>query len=194
MNLNNLKISEHAKERYSERVMEKQGKNAIVAYAATHADKILEDIRKMIGYGKCIYTGKSIQDNKANYNCSVILSGTWILICNEDTDKVVTLYKIDLGLGEEFNKDYVERLMEKLDRANQNLNKVKEDIEVRKRNYEEMISDHEQTINEYRAAIKSLTQLNEDFKNCIRDLDAECIVAEMEVKNIISTLIGKKIG
>lgn len=55
-------------------------------------------------------------------------------------------------------------------------------------------AEHDNTIHEYRAAIASLTKLNEDYKSVMQDFDAECVVAEMEVREIISTLIGKKIG
>ena len=59
-----------------------------------------------------IYTGKqSTRDGKGNV-IDVYLKNTWVILVDGKSEVVVTLYKIDLGLDDEFNKTY-EPLLDK---------------------------------------------------------------------------------
>lgn len=193
MEFKNIKITEHAKERYAERIMGKQGKNAIIAFAATHGDKIEEDISKMIEFGECIYSGRDVSDRDQSL-CAVILSGTWILLVNVENNKLITLYKIDLGIGEDFNKEYVSRLVQKMKDSQMQLEEVRKNIADKKQDYLSMIEENEKAITEYRTMITKLEKLNSDYKSVVQDLDVECSKAEMELKQTIKTLIGKRIA
>ena len=54
-------VSKHAKERYTERIMEKATSNEINTFLVQNEDKIINNINKMIQYGELIYTGKQTQ-------------------------------------------------------------------------------------------------------------------------------------
>lgn len=103
----------------------------------------------MVTYGALIFKGKPLDYNDKQ-PVKVYLSGTWIIILDDKRDRVVTLYKIDLGLGEDFNKQYVEKLLEKLSAANEKLNSYYEESNNTRSEYSKMINDNNLLINEYR--------------------------------------------
>ena len=103
-------ISKHARERYAERIMDKEHKADIARYVIENEEKINTDINKMIEYGNVIYQGEQIRDGK-KCNISVVLKDCWIILCDQPKSTVVTLYKIDFGLDDDFTKIYIEKMM-----------------------------------------------------------------------------------
>ena len=92
-------ISAHAKQRYSERIMGKEDTD-VNRLITLNEDKIKTDINKMINYGQLIYSGKQSQkDGKGNI-VDVFLKDCWVVIADSRIKNVITLYKIDLGLGD----------------------------------------------------------------------------------------------
>ena len=112
-------ISKHARERYAERIMEKDSAYDINKFIVDNEDKIVVDINKMIQYGTLIHCGKMYaKDGKQlNNNVEVHLNGLWIVLSDPKTHNVITLFKIDLGVDEEFHKLYTSKMMDKLNTA-----------------------------------------------------------------------------
>ena len=92
-------ISTHAKQRYAERIMGKEDID-INRFVTLNEDKIKTDINKLISYGDLIYTGKQ---NKGNV-VDVYIKDCWVIIADNKAKNVITIFKIDLGLDDEFNK------------------------------------------------------------------------------------------
>ena len=129
-----LKITEHAKQRYAERIMDKNNKNEIAVFIANNTAKISEDISKMIEYGQLIYQGVSNHEfNKQPVK--IYLKDTWVIIVDEKQNKVITLYSIDLGVGKEFNELYINKLLNKLTEAQNEYNNKYEELNNRKRSF-----------------------------------------------------------
>lgn len=191
MDIETIKVSKHASERYAERIMGKSGSD-VTLFINTQGDKILTDIKKMLAYANMIYKGVSLQDRN-KYNCEIYLSGTWILFVSTDNNQVVTLYKIDLGLGEEFNKEYVNKLLERLQLANSKLNEVMEETNQRKVEIEEQIGELGGKIKELRTVIQQYEQQIEGNRLILAGLEADRELADVNVKEIISTVVGKRI-
>ena len=77
--LETLKVSNHAKERYSERIMDKDNKADMLVFIQKNEQKIKEDIFKMITYGEILYSGKPTVDyNKQPVD--IFLKDTWVVI------------------------------------------------------------------------------------------------------------------
>ena len=114
--LDNIKISAHAQERYAERIMDRNEKSDVVVFIAQHKQKIKEDIFKMIEYGTLLYSGKPVTDFNRQ-PVDIFLNGTWVVIVDIAKCNVITLYSIDLGLGNDFNQEYISKLMQKLNVA-----------------------------------------------------------------------------
>lgn len=185
-------ISKHAKERYAERIMGKESDIDVNRFVSLNEEKIKTDINKLIKYGECIFTGKQSQkDNKGNV-VDVFLKDCWIVLADSRAKNVITLYKIDLGLGDEFNKLYVSKMMEKLNTYKEELNNVQQLVKEESNTYREMIADAETQIKEYKTMIKNLEELCVAYKAVIDNNIVKVAQANKEVTDTLNTMIGKK--
>ena len=191
-NIIEYKISKHAKERYVERIMNKEDMGDINRFIAGNEEKIKMDINKLIHYGEMIYTGKqSTRDGKGNV-IDVYLKNTWVILVDGKSEVVVTLYKIDLGLDDEFNKTYISKMMEKLNKNKEALDIVQSEVQVESDMYKEYIDDAETQIREYKAMIKNLEELCEGYQTIVDNNVVKVSQAKKEVTDTINTLIGKR--
>ncbi len=170
-------VSKHAKERYTERIMEKATAN---------------DINKMIQYGELIYIGKQTQKDNKNYSVEVYLNGLWVVITDVKSKNVITLYKIDLGVDDEFNQEYVKRMMDKFNAAKNNLETVTLEVEHENDSYKTIIEQNTNLINEYKSYIKNLEDLNTGYKTIIDNNAVKVKMADREVTDVLNKMIGKK--
>ena len=190
--LENIKISTHAKERYSLRIMDKDEKSDIAVFISRNEQKIKEDICKMIQYGTLLYSGKSVSEfNKQPVD--IFLNGTWVIIVDIAKCNVITLYSIDLGLGNDFNQEYINKLMQKLNIARENYDTVNIGIQTQKETYSSIIKENMEQINEYKQFIKNLEKLNQGYTDVIENLEADRLIAEKDIRDTIATMIGKKV-
>ncbi len=186
------KLTEHVKQRYAERIMDREEKIDILTFVNKHQEKIFTDIEKMIEYGEIIYEGVSTKD----YNKSVVqvvLNGCWILILDPKKETVVTLFEIDLGLGKEFNEEYIGKLLAKLRDAKARYNEKVAELDQRVKGFNELIDENDEKIREYRAYIKSLEQQNSNMVALITENNNNKSMAEQEVREIIGSFVGKKV-
>lgn len=187
-------ISKHAMERYAERIMGKDGTWDINRFITSSEEKIITDINKLIQFGELIYSGKqSKKDGKAsNAIINVYLKDCWVILVNSNTKNVITLYKIDLGLDEEFNKSYVNAMVEKLNAKKEFLKSVTEEVEEEIVVYKDLIEDAEIQIKNYKAMIKNLEELCGAYKTVIENNNVKTAQANQGVVEVLNTLIGKR--
>lgn len=186
------KISRHAQERYSERIMGKDDTVEINRFITLNEDKIKTDINKMIEYGELIYRGKSAAKNSKGNMLDVYLQNCWVVLVDKSSGVVVTLYKIDLELGDEFNKTYISKMLEKLNVSKAKLEEVKLQVFNETNMYSDMLHDAETQIKEYRSMIKNLEGLCDGYKDIIDNNIVKETQANREVAEVINSLIGKK--
>lgn len=186
------KISAHAETRYAERIMDKDSKNDINRFIVENREKIKTDINKMIEYGSLLYTGKqSHKDGKGNI-VDVFLKDTWIVIADSKARNVITLYKIDLGLDDEFNKLYISKMMEKLNQSREMFESVRLQVQTESNMYKEMIEDSENQIKEYKSMIKNLEELCSGYRAIIDNNHVKISQSNKEMAEILNQMIGKK--
>lgn len=186
-----LVLSQHVKERYAERIKGKDDKSSIAVFVAQNEDMIFQNISKMIEYGNLVYTGRSFnKDNNKTVN--VYLCHLWILHVDKDTNTVITMYPVDLGLGDDFNKEYVELLKAKIKAETEKWQELKEKAAKQNEEFREIIDSNESHIKDCRKTIKSLEEQNEDYRSLISSSNAQADMAENSVREIIAKLIGKK--
>ena len=184
-------ISRHASERYAERIMGKED-NDVNRFVTLNEDKIKTDINKLISYGELIYQGKQSQkDGKGNV-IDVYLNGCWIVLVDSRAKNVITLYKIDLGLDEEFNKAYVSKMLKKLNTYKEVLENTKQQVQEESDTYREMIKDAEAQIKEYRGMIKNLEELSIGYKSIIDNNCVKVTQANRDVVEVLNQMIGRK--
>lgn len=185
-------ISRHAKERYAQRILNKEDNSEIQRFIIENEEKIKTDINKMIKYGNCIFSGKQYtKDGKGNL-VNVFLKDTWVVLSDPKSENVITLYKIDLGCGDEFNFQYISKMLDKLNKNKEDLLNAQIDVEKESLMYKEMINDAQNQINEYKAMIKNLENLCVAYQDIIDNNMVKVSQSNREVADIVNKLIGKR--
>lgn len=185
-------ISDHAQQRYAERIMGKDDNCDAKQFIINNKDKIQRDINKMIHHGQKIYSGKPPQKGNQSNLVDVYLKDTWIVLANNNSKIVVTLYKIDLGLDDEFNRGYVSKMIDKLNERKRTLKDVQQRVQEESDMYQGMIDDFESQIKEYKTMIKNLEELCSGYKTVIHNNCVKVSQAEREVADVINTLVNRK--
>ena len=190
-----LTISQHAKERYAERIKDINDRSTIAVYVVQNEEKITNDISKMIEYGELLYSGKNItnqSNNKLETFISVYLNGLWIIIVDKNKNQVITLYPIDLGIDDELNHIFVDKLKDKIKKATEYYEETKNTVTTQIQDLRAQIVENEATILNYRKIIKGLEDYNETSKELISKMNIQVDVAENGIRELIAKLIGKK--
>lgn len=185
-------ISNHAKQRYAERIMGKDDKIDANSFVTLHEEKIQTDINKMLQYGELIYTGRQLQKDSKGSVIDVYLKDCWVLLADNKTKNVITLYKIDLGLDDEFTKVYISKMMEKLNQSKNKLQDIQNQVQTESNMYKQMVDEAEAQIKEYRTMIKNLEELCVGYKSIIDNNYVKVSQANRDVAEVINTLIAKK--
>ena len=183
-------ISAHAKQRYAERIMGKEDID-VNRFVTLNEDKIKTDINKIINFGELIFTGKQTQKDGKSGMIDVYLKDCWIVLADSRIKNVITLYKIDLGLDDEFNKVYISKMMEKLNANKEVLESVQQQVQSESNTYREMIKDAEAQIKEYRGMIKNLEELCVGYRAVIDNNVVRVTQANKDVVDVLNTLIGR---
>lgn len=180
-------LTNHVRERYAERIMGRDNKMDIQAFISAHEDKIYDDIEKMIEYGEVIYEGQQVR-SKDTRPCKYILRNDWLIVINPQDKKVVTLYKIDLGAGEELNKTYINMMMARLKSAKQASAEKVEVLKQTESGYREAIEENDSLIEDYKKKIKSLENQNDSLNKLLQEEKNNILIAEEEIRDIISIM------
>lgn len=184
-------VSKHAQERYAERIMDKDNNADIQRFIVQNQDKIIEDVNKMLKFGQIIYTGQEVSDK--GREITVYLTGSWILLVDTKKLTVITLYKINLCIDEDFHKLYISKLMQKIDNLEADYLLKLEEEKKQNEYYNEQIQSNEAQINEYRRFIKKLEETNIGYKEVINGNKVKAQIAKSKLADIVNELIGRKI-
>lgn len=184
-----MELTQHIKERYAERMAGRDSAIDINTYIAQNSDKIERDIEKLIEHSEVIFRGVTTSGKQP---VTVRLSGTWVIITDQSDRVVITLYKVDFGLTEDFNKDYVKAWLEKL---NQDMKELadrkaqsKEEIEA----YRKAIKDNEELMAECEGTIKRLKKDNIHYDEIIKGKAAEYFDIELRIRGDIDALTKRR--
>ena len=189
-------ITQHCKERYAERIRGRDAKGDMAVYVAQNQQKIEDDINKMLEFGELIYVGilrdrtdEALRDKK---EVRVYLCGTWVLLTDKTNQKVITLYKIDFHLGEDFNKQYVSLKMNAINEAREHFNKVAQEYNDFKQQYRDIISECESKIAEYKSAISKLNNQKSAYEQLIDEGDLGIREATENLRQTVIELVCKQ--
>lgn len=190
--LTDYKVSQHCEQRYTERLLGKDNKNDINKFIVENKEKIKIDINKMISYGECIFVGKQSQKDGKGKVLNVYLKDIYVILVDIPSSVIVTLFKIDLGLGDDFNREYISKMMDKINESKKELEDVQLEVLKEYNMYREMIDDTEAQINEYRAMIKNLEELCNGYSMIIGNNNIKISQANRKVADCVNLLINKK--
>lgn len=193
----NINISQHAKERYAERIKRKTELIDINRFIIENEEKITKDIKLMIQYAECIYIGKNTKKDRfgAINTIAVYVKDTWVLIYDTSKNTLVTLFKIETGLDDDFNKLYTDKMIEKLKIMQKEAEDTKERVRQKNNELKIQIEEHNGLILEYKNYIKKLEEANNGYKAIMESNLIKVSQAEDDVEKIIDRLVSKnKLG
>lgn len=102
-----LNITDHAYERYVERVKGRKTPQEILNIIRDNKEKFTKELKFLYLSSETIYHG-AIGGNKNNNTDVLANPDGWLLIYDRDKKNLVTLYKIELGTGDpDFDRQYV---------------------------------------------------------------------------------------
>ena len=182
-----LKISNHARERYAERAKDRAGALSVNAYVASNAERIDREVNELASRADVVFKGA--QPGRSGV-VEIRMAGTWVVIIAPDERKVITLYPIDLGMGADLDKQYAGRAKALLAEEKEKLEAAEAELEARKKDYLAIIADNEAMCKEYRGIIRSLEEQNEGYRQAIDGMAAEKRAAEEGMRAIIRRLTG----
>lgn len=185
-----MTISRHAQERYAERIMDRDSKTDIAVFIRDHSDKIQTDIERMIEYGNLLYEGKSFKDPKREV--AVTINGMWVIIWDPNDLTVITLFRIDLGVGEDLNKEFVDSALKQIDKAKVELFETQKRTAGSIETYNRLIEDAEASMLQYRKLAKDLESYISGCRQMIQAVTTDNTIADNNLREKVEILIGKQ--
>lgn len=187
--LEKIEFTNHILERYVERTMNKS-ENEAKQFLAQNSEQIKEKILKLYEYSEPFWCGK-IKDHDFTY--FTINRDGWVIVIDKNKTKLVTIYRVDLGLSKEFNKQYINEIKEYVE-------KEFTEIELVKKDYNIHVAENNAKINALKEENKAIQAELEQNNNRIKLLEME---KDVELKSIalkekdlhrkIEKFIGSKI-
>jgi len=185
-----MTISKHAKERYAERIMDRDNPTDVAVFIRDHEEKIQQDIEKMIEFGTLLYEGHSFKDPKRNI--AVTLNGSWVVIWDTAEFTVVTLYCVDLGVGDEVNKSFIANAVNQIEQAKQACAAVAERTSKDRQTYQELIDGAEASLSQYRKLVKELESYINGCRQMMASISVDDKIAEDNLREKVEILIGRQ--
>lgn len=184
-----MTFTNHVLERYVERTMGKTG-NELKQFLAQNSDQIKDKILKLYEYSELFWYGK-IRDHDFTY--FTINRDGWLMVIDKNKTTFVTIYQVDLGLGTDFNKQYIAELKNYVSDELTNIEELKEQ-------YEKTVKDNNEAIDNFKEKNKMLQAEMEHNNNEIKfledqkKLDLDVIsLREKQLHKKIEKFIGSKI-
>jgi hypothetical protein len=185
----NMIFTNHILERFVERTMNKTG-TEMKQYLAQNEDKIKEQILKLYEYSELFWYGK-IKNHDFTY--FTINRDGWVFVIGKDKITLITVYKVDLGLSTEFNKQYIQEIKKYVEKEVEDINIIKE---KQKQEYE-MGNSYIEDIKETIKILRQKITINENRIKATENeqqirLD-EINLREKQLQQKIEKFIGAKI-
>lgn len=185
-----MEFTEHILERYAERIQDKKGKNEIKSFVAQNRKKIEENIQKLFDSAEFLCTTKIKDHNITNF---YVNKNGWVLISDKENKKLITLYKVDLFLGTDFNKYYIEKMTEDIKNKMKSYEDIEYEIELDKEKRQEERKQCESEIASLKTRIKWLEENINLSTQQDREADARLKVKKDEVQQQIENFVGARI-
>lgn len=184
-----IEFTNHVLERYVKRTMGKEG-NELKQFIVQNEKQIKDKILKLYEYSEPFWYGK-IRDHNLTY--FTMNRDGWVFVIDKNKTTLVTIYQVDLGLSQEFNKQYVSEIKKYVDNTYTNIEDLKE-------KYNQISENNNTDISQIKAQNKILQAQIEQNNNRIKFLEDEknlsqneISLAEKQLHAKIENFIGAKI-
>lgn len=184
-----LIITEHAKRRYAERVMNREENYDINKFILDHDSDIHKNISKMVEHGTKIYSGKMKEHNFAHF----YVNGNWVVVLDKEEEKVITLYSVDLGCDEELNTIFVNKMLEQLKSLQEKITFKQEEVNSKNEELRKEIQYYEDRISQLNGQVKYFKNLIEANKNIVQNNIVLVSELKSEYKDKVESLVRAKV-
>ena len=148
-----MNITNHAKERYVERIKDIKTKNEIKQYIAQNDDMINEHIMKLYEYSDNVFTGQIGGDKTTK---SFYLNGDTCLVV--DGDCIRTIYRINFAFPEKTRLMVIEGLKHEIIKLQEDMIDESKSVEVKRQEYNSKIEQSKREIEK----LKEKVEITED--------------------------------
>ena len=180
-------ISNHAKERYAQRIMSRDNITDIRKFVSDHDNDIEKWINEMIEHGESIYTGPLLKNNYVE----VFLNGLWVVITGPTKKVVVTLYKIDLG-DDEVNDLFVKKMKKKIEDSHKDVEAAETSSSELVSSYQDIIDRNTEDIAYMKNEIRSLEEINEAYETLKNNALMGLYDEKRKLRRLVEQLIYKQ--
>lgn len=157
--MSEIQFTKHVLERYVERTKGYTDPLEVKQYLVLNEETVKERILKLFESAELMYTGKLREYNAAEI---YINKNGWVFPLDKKNNKLITVYKVDLKLGEEFNREYTSRMMEAILAIKTEFESMQFDIMM----HSEEIKEANEALKEKIALHKSIIKnLEDELKN-----------------------------
>lgn len=181
-----MQITKHAMERYVERTMGKVNGEASV-YIAQNEDKIKEQIQKLFDSASLLYEGRLKDHGCAQ---SLLNKNGWALVYDANGDSLITIYKVDCGLDDEFNQLYVDKYRSKILDMLKQLEIMSFDQLQKSEEIAQQIHSNDENISRLKAKIATLEKENRVNTELMQVGKEKTNQFEKDIKTEIEKFIG----
>jgi len=184
-----MNITNHAAERYAERVSEKD-KADIPVYVVQNRERIEGWISKLYEHSDYVCSGKIRDNNYSNFN---INKDGWVIVTDALRETIVTLYHIDLGVGTEFNKEFISRMKDRLTSDYDNLQALECKMIDRAKELDGLIAGNHEEIKRLKKHIQYLEEANKllSQEKVVNTMEAETKTKAFHAQ--LEKFVGSKI-
>lgn len=189
-NFEKISISNHCKQRYTQRIRGITDQKEVKRYMTTEDEEIVENVRKMLQYGSVIYEGKNFALHDNNI-IKIVLNGTWIVFVAKESNTAITMYKIDLGLGEELNKSYVQAFLDQLKVIDDSYGETEDNVLESTVDIDIEIEKCDEKIEEYKSMMKQFEDRKTGLEETKKSLNVYLNDIDMRRRELIGKLICK---
>lgn len=182
-------FTQHILERFAERTMNKNG-NELKQFVVQNEQQIKDKILKLYEYSEMFWYGK-IKNHDFTY--FLINRDGWIMVVDKDKKTLVTIYKVDLGLGTEFNKQYICEIKKYVEKELNEIINMKNECEsmaFKGKQEIDTLRENIKTLRQEIAIIENKIKIIEDTQKVEKDT---ITLKEKQLQQKMEQFIGAKI-
>ncbi len=155
-----MNITNHAKERYVERIKDIKTKNEIKQYIAQNEDIINEHIMRLYKHSDNVFTGQIGGDKTTK---SFHLNGDTCLVM--DGDCIRTIYKINFAFPEKTRLMVIEGLKHEIIKLQESIAEESKSVEVKRQEYDGKIIQSKREIDNLKEKIEIMEDEIKIYEN-----------------------------
>ena len=183
-----VKVSQHAKSRWIERMNGITDDKEINRYLVSNSDKVVKDIKKSFENADFIFRG---QLGKNHTTSDYYLLSDLVFVFEKDT--IITLFKVDFGIEyEDLNETIKRSLITALQRAVANQQDIKSKSGVKTKRIKDDIIKVNSEINSYRKQIDLLSIKKSGLEGQLKSVEADVSLANTKVATLATKLLYSK--